>query len=164
MLFQVGYMISSQFNYPTIFDDRKSFRYHQYQVIQDTGVHVYSQPSLLTSPTAIIKQYTTISGTGNIVPSIDDGDNTKFVEIVKNSKYVPISNNVTYRSWPNKINYLSIQYLELIVPEDKIQSGICKHAPECESKEKLAAKWGKSIILRYKQNRVVEHILHNDMH
>ena len=24
MLFQVGYMISSQFNYPTIFDDRKS--------------------------------------------------------------------------------------------------------------------------------------------
>ena len=76
MLFQVGYMISSQFNYPTIFDDRKSFRYHQYQVIQDTGVHVYSQPSLLTSPTAIIKQYTTISGTGNIVPSIDDGDNT----------------------------------------------------------------------------------------
>ena len=152
MLFQVGYMISSQFNYPTIFDDRKSFRYHQYQVIQDTGVHVYSQPSLLTSPTAIIKQYTTISGTGNIVPSIDDGDNTKFVEIVKNSKYVPISSNVTYRSWPNKINYLSMQYLELIVPEDKIQSGICKHAPECESKEKLAAKWGKSITLRYKQN------------
>ena len=45
-----------------------------------------------------------------------------------------------------------MQYLELIVPEDKIQSGICKHAPECESKEKLAAKWGKSITLRYKQN------------
>ena len=101
-------MISSQFNYPTIFDDAKSFRYHQYQVIQDTGVHVYSQPSLLTSPTAIIKQYTTISGTGNIVPSIDDGDNTKFVEVVKNSKYVPISSNVTYRSWPNKMNYLSM--------------------------------------------------------
>ena len=83
MLFQVGYMISSQFYYPTILMIENLFDITNIKLFKILVYMCTSQPSLLTSPTAIIKQYTTISGTGNIVPSIDDGDNTKFVEIVK---------------------------------------------------------------------------------
>eukprot|EP00943_MAST-04B_sp_MAST-4B-sp1_P009760 g9760.t1 len=160
MLVQVGQIIitqvqelsSSMFSSygKTIFEPN-SFKYHQYQVIQKFGVNVYSKPSLLAKSNAVLKQYSIVTGTGNILPSFDNGDDTKFVEVKKNSQYVPISSNTSYRSWPNKVNYQLVQFLELIVPKGRPKNGICEYAGECEPIEKIKQEWGKAVTTRYSQ-------------
>ena len=92
-----------------------------------------------------------LQGTGEIVTGRFTNETT-FIVLKNDQSFVPVSTMAPYRIWPSTIKTKPKQYLELVSPVGKVLNGICKYATECEPGEKIAKKWGKTVITRYSQS------------